>query len=129
MFNRAISKPKMLFFKKLGFFKKKKYLSRILLSNPQKKATVVKVRITTPRKPNSARRKSIKSNYRFGKVVLSYIPGGQHTLKQYSQVLLRGQGARDLPGIYTTAVRGVFDLKPVLNKTKRRSVYGVKKRC
>ena len=128
MFNKTLSSPKILFLKKLGFFKKNFYLSRVLLSNPQKKATVGKVRITTPRKPNSARRKTLKSSYRFGKIVLSYVPGGQHTLKQYSQVFIKGQGARDLPGIYTNSIRGKLDLKPVLGKTKRRSVYGVKKK-
>lgn len=129
MFNKRLSKPRVFFLKKLGFLKKNFFLSRVLFSNPQKKATVNKVRITTPRKPNSARRKTIKSIYRFNKVVLSYIPGGNHTLKQYSQVLVRGQGARDLPGIYTTAVRGKLDLKPVVGKTKRRSIYGTKKQC
>jgi small subunit ribosomal protein S12 len=128
MFNSKLSKPRIFFLKKIGFFKKNFYLSRILASNPQKKATVNKVRITTPRKPNSARRKSIKSFYRFNKVVLSYVPGGQHSLKQYSQVFVRGQGARDLPGIYSTAIRGGLDLKGVISKTKRRSIYGVKKK-
>ena len=127
MFNKKLSKPRVLYLKKLGFYWKNHYLSRILYSNPQKKATVNKVRITTPRKPNSARRKTIKSFFRFNKVVLSYIPGGQHSLKQYSQVLVRGQGARDLPGIYSTAIRGKMDLKPAIGKTKRRSIYGVKK--
>lgn len=129
MSNKKLSKPRIYYLRKLGFFHKNFFLSRILFSNPQKKSTVSKVRITTPRKPNSARRKTIKSFYRFDKVALSYIPGGQHTLKQYSQVLLRGQGARDLPGIYSTAIRGKFDLKPIMGKTKRRSVYGVKKKC
>jgi small subunit ribosomal protein S12 len=130
MFNKKLSKPKLIVFRKLGFFKRNLYLARVLFSNPQKKATVSKVRITTPRKPNSARRKTVKSFYKFNKVALSYVPGGQHNLKQYSQVLLRGQGARDLPGIYTTTIRGKLDLKPVIEKTKRRSVYGVKrKKC
>lgn len=128
MSKKVFSKPLVFFLKKLGFYKKNFYLSRILFSNPQKKAIVSKIRVTTPRKPNSARRKTIKSLFKFSKVVLSYIPGGQHSLKQYSLVLLRGQGARDLPGIYTTSVRGKFDLKPVTSKTKRRSVYGVKKK-
>jgi ribosomal protein S12 len=67
MFNKKLSKPKVLFLKKIGFFRKNLYLSRILYSNPQKKATVNKVRITTPRKPNSARRKTIKSFFRFNR--------------------------------------------------------------
>lgn len=36
-----------------------------------------------------------------------------------------GVGARDLPGIHHTATRGVYDFNACLNKTKRRSIYGI----
>lgn len=108
-------------------FKRSLKLARILYRNPQKKVIVKKIRITTPRKPNSARRKTIKGIYKFGKIVLAYIPLGAHQLKQYSQILIHGNGARDLPGIYVNAIRGKFDLKPIY-KQRRRSLFGVKKK-
>ncbi len=94
---------------------------------PQKRIIVKRIRITTPRKPNSARRKTVKGFYKFGRVVQAYVPGGKHNLKQYSQALVHGNGARDLPGIYVNTIRGKLDLKGVTGKKKRRSLFGVRK--
>lgn len=126
---RTYSKPKILFVRKKlkKKFNKPIRLARILLKNPVKLVIVKNARITTPRKPNSARRKTLKSYYKFRKWVLSYVPGGKHTLKQFSQTYVRGQGARDLPGIYTTAIRNTKDLEPVIHKKRRRSIYGLRK--
>lgn len=134
MFKRFILRPPKLFFlqkKKKPFplirFRKSLKLARILYRKPQKRIIIKKIRITTPRKPNSARRKTVKGIYKFGKIVQAYIPGGTHTLKQYSQALVHGNGARDLPGIYVNAIRGKYDLKALTSKKKRRSLYGVKR--
>lgn len=99
----------------------------MLRVNPQKKAIVRRVRILTPRKPNSARRQVVKLVLGRKRYTVAYVPGKGHTLKRHSRVLIRGGGARDLPGVYCACIRGKFDLKGVLYKTKRRSIYGVKK--
>lgn len=110
-------------------FKYQKYL-RALGGNPQRLNVVVKIRIVTPRKPNSARRQAVKT-FIFAtkdfmkKFLTAYIPGAGHNLRKHSNVLVRGGGARDLPGVRYTCIRGVLDLAGVLSKTKRRSVYGV----
>ena len=134
MFKRfKLVPPKIYFLQKkkkpkfLIIFKKSLKLARILYLCPNKKIIIKRIRITTPRKPNSARRKTVKGFYKFGKVVQAYIPGGVHQLKQYSQILIHGNGARDLPGIYVNGIRGKFDLKGVLHKKRRRSLYGVPK--
>lgn len=101
---------------------------RMLLSSPQKKGVVQRVRIQTPRKPNSARRQVVKLNLTTGRSTVSYIPGSGHTLKKYSTVLIRAGGARDLPGVYSVCIRGVKDLKGLLHKKRRRSIYGVSKK-
>ena len=100
----------------------------MLRQNPHRKAIVKAVRIQTPRKPNSARRQVVKLILGRKRYTVAYIPGKGHTLKKHSRVLIRGGGARDLPGVYSACVRGVFDLKGVMHKTKRRSIYGVKKK-
>lgn len=129
----SIRPPKLFFLQKkkkptpIKKFKRSLKLARILYRMPQKRVIIKKIRITTPRKPNSARRKTIKGIYKFGKIVLAYIPQGQHQLKQYSQILIHGNGARDLPGIYVNAIRGKLDLKPVYRQ-KRRSLFGVRKK-
>lgn len=111
------------------FFSKKNYCGgRMLLKNPQKKGTVQRVRIQTPRKPNSARRQVVKLLLTTTRYTVSYIPGSGHSLKKYSTVLIRAGGARDLPGIYSVCIRGVKDLQGLMYKTRRRSIYGVSKR-
>jgi small subunit ribosomal protein S12 len=94
--------------------------------SPQRKATVMRLRICTPRKPNSARRPVVKAMLSTKKKALAHIPGSGHTLKRHSKVLLEGVGARDLPVVNYTCIRGVYDFEPLYRKKKRRSIYGVK---
>lgn len=77
---------------------------------PQKKATVIKVRIAKPKKPNSAQRKVAKVRLSNKRKVIAYIPGQGHTLKAYSGVLVSGGRANDLPGVRFSLIRGKFDL-------------------
>lgn len=83
---------------------------RALNGCPQKKATVVKVRIAKPKKPNSAQRKIAKVKLSTKRHILAYIPGQGHTLKSYSGVLISGGRANDLPGVRFSIMRGKFDL-------------------
>ena len=98
-----------------------------LLESPQARGTVRRARIVTPRKPNSARRPVAKVMLVNGNRVTAHIPGVGHNLRSHSQVLIRGGGARDLPGVRYTCVRGVYDLNGVSGKKRRRSIYGVEK--
>lgn len=93
---------------------------------PQLKALVVERRQVTPRKPNSALRKCVKVMLTNCKYLIPYIPGGEHNLRKFGETLVRGGGARDLPGVRYSCVRGVLGLFSVMHKTKRRSIYGVK---
>ena len=97
-------------FKKVLFFRKPKNTSRRLRDNSQKKAQVLKLTINTPRKPNSARRKTVKVKYTNKLRPVLYVPGGKHPLKKFLSTLSRGRGPRDTPGIYLSAIRGTFDL-------------------
>lgn len=100
----------------------------MLLRNPQKRGTVQQVRIQTPRKPNSARRQVVKLLLTTKRYTVSYIPGSGHTLKKHSTVYIRAGGARDLPGVYSSCIRGIKDLKGLMHKKRRRSIYGVSKK-
>jgi len=101
--------------------------SAALLGHPQAAGSVYRLRIVTPKKPNSARRPVIKSYLNNGKHVVAHIPGQGHNLRRHSKILIRGGGARDLPGVRHTCVRGTMDLLGSKNKTMRRSIYGVKR--
>ena len=106
--------------------KKPKYIKNLTLNNnPQKKGIVLKTRIVTPKKPNSAKRPVAKITLVNKKDIVSHIPGIGHNLRKHSNTLIRGGGARDLPGVNYTCIRGVYDLNSVLNKFRRRSIYGV----
>jgi len=96
-----------------------------LHSCPQRKGLVVRARIVTPRKPNSARRPVAKVRLSNRKRITAHIPGVGHTIKRYNKIYVKGGGARDLPGVRYSCVRGVLDCYGVKGKTKRRSVYGV----
>lgn len=111
---------------KSGRLKKKKHkLTPRLTKCPQKKGTVKRCRINTPRKPNSARRPVAKVMLVSKIRLTAHIPGSGNNLRPYSQVLVRGGGARDLPGVNYSCIRNVYDLEPVHGKTRRRSIYGV----
>ena len=112
--------------KALRHLKKKKVKKLLLEKCPQKKATCLKVFITSPKKPNSASRKVAKvvllSNR---KITHCHIPGIKHSLQRYSTVLIRGGRVKDLPGVKYRLIRGKFDLKRVFDRFKARSKYGI----
>ena len=107
---------------------KKKQHSRTpaLKKCPQVKGAVKKARIVTPRKPNSARRPVAKVFLNNNKRVTAHIPGIGHNIRSHSSVLIRGGGARDLPGVRYSCIRGVYDFAGLIDKKRRRSIYGAK---
>jgi small subunit ribosomal protein S12 len=122
--------------------KKTKRDSRISLlsGNPQKKVTVVKMRIVTPRKPNSAKRKIVRvrvrqknsknlkySNKKKEKIISAYIMGENQSLSEYAVILIRGGRTKDLPGLHYKVVSGMLDSKIPTERKKKRSRYCIKK--
>jgi len=107
---------------------KKRKISAALNKCPQKKAVCTKVYVTSPKKPNSAKRKVAKLKLTNGIQTIGYIPGEGHNLQEHSVVLIRGGAVKDLPGIKYHLVRGKYDLTPVLNRNQRRSKYGTKRK-
>jgi small subunit ribosomal protein S12 len=116
-----------LILKKIRKRKKKKFKKLILSKSPQKKATCIKVFVTSPKKPNSASRKIVKVVLSNKKKTFCHIPGIKHSLQRYSTVLFRGGRVRDLPSIKYRLVRNKFDLKQVYDRKKARSKYGIPK--
>jgi small subunit ribosomal protein S12 len=98
-----------------------------LMKCPQKKGTVIKVRIVKPKKPNSAQRKVAKLKLSNRRKIIAYIPGQGHTLKAYSGVLVSGGRANDLPGVRFSIMRGKFDLswRENFERMSKRSKYGI----
>lgn len=104
----------------------KKWRRPKLNQSPQRRGVVLRLRICTPRKPNSARRPVVKVRLSTKKKALAHIPGSGHNLRRHSKVLIAGVGARDLPVVNYSCLRGVYDFSPLFTKRRRRSIYGVK---
>jgi len=96
-------------------------------SSPQKRGVCTAVRTATPKKPNSALRKTARVRLSNGMEVTSYIPGEGHNLQEHSVVLIRGGRVKDLPGTRYHIVRGKLDTAGVVNRKQARSKYGAKK--
>jgi small subunit ribosomal protein S12 len=100
---------------------------RSLDKSPQKKGICTRVFTVNPKKPNSANRKVARVKLSNSFFVTCSIPGEGHGLQKFSTVLVRGAFVRDLPGVKYKIVRGSFDLGPVKNRKRSRSVYGTPK--
>lgn len=106
---------------------KVKSKSTALKGNPQVRGVCTRVFTTTPKKPNSALRKVARVKLSTGIEVTAYIPGEGHNLQEHSVVLIRGGGAKDLPGVKYHIVRGALDSAGVENRKQSRSRYGAKR--
>ena len=97
---------------------------------PHRKGIVYRIAVTSPRKPNSARRTIAKVRLCYNnKKVFAKIPGiGEHKLQAHSLVFLRGHGPKDTPGVNYHLVRGLcdFTLPELFGRRRSRSKYGLK---
>jgi len=107
--------------------KNKKKKARLLEGSPQRKGICTKVYVTTPKKPNSAKRKVAKVRFSNDKHTIAYIMGEGHNLQEHSAVLIRGGGVKDLPGVSYKMIRGKYDLIGIKGRSQSRSKYGTKK--
>lgn len=94
---------------------------------PQKRGVCTVVKVTTPKKPNSALRKIARVRLTSGMEVTAYIPGIGHNLQEHSVVLIRGGRVKDLPGVRYHIIRGTLDTAGVANRLQSRSKYGAKR--
>jgi small subunit ribosomal protein S12 len=97
---------------------------------PQKRGIVQKFRIVSPKKPNSAKRKVARVMLSTKLVVSTKIRGQGHNLHPYSNVLVSGGRANDLPGVRYSMIRGARDFfgpTETFERAKGRSKYGIKR--
>lgn len=95
--------------------------------NPQKRGVCTRVSTMTPKKPNSALRKTARVRLTNRMEVTAYIPGEGHNLQEHSVVLIRGGRVKDLPGVRYHIIRGTLDTAGVQNRRQGRSKYGAKR--
>lgn len=94
---------------------------------PQRRGVCVRVYVTTPKKPNSAKRKVARVKLTSGYEVIAYIPGEKHNLQEHSIILIKGGRVKDLPGVRYRIVRGALDTQGVEGRKRSRSMYGAEK--
>lgn len=94
---------------------------------PQVKGRILKFFTTSPKKPNSARRKTAKIALTNRKIVFGKLIGEGYLPQKYSLVLIRGKGYKDTPQVNYTMIRGALECLPIFNKKRRRSLFGAPK--
>ena len=101
----------------------------LLRNKPFMKGVCVVVRITSPKKPNSAERKIVRVKSSTGKMLTASIPGQGHNLQKYSVVLVRGGRANDVPACRYKVMRGKYDfgITESFQRKKSRSKWGLKR--
>src|SRR5689334_6938736 len=121
--------------RQLSIYARKKKVRRCVVAAlkgaPQRKGVVINIGFTTPKKPNSAKRKFVKVRViASNKVIFAHPPGiGATGLIQYSIVMLEGGNPPDVPGINYTLIRGVYDffLAKKIKRKKKSSKFWLKK--
>jgi small subunit ribosomal protein S12 len=119
--NQIIRKPR----KKKSVSSQSK--SPALKGQPLAKGICLRIYTKKPKKPNSALRKVAKVRLSNGSIVDAHIPGEGHNLQEHAIVLIRGRGAKDLPGVKYRCVRGHYDLGGIPQRRQGRSKYGTPK--
>jgi len=108
--------------------KKRRCVVAALKGAPQRRAVVMKMGTTTPKKPNSAKRKFVKVGVlHTKKVVFAHPPGtGQTFIQEFSTVMIEGGSPPDVPGINYTLIRGIYDfcIPEKFGRKRRRSKFG-----
>lgn len=95
---------------------KKQYRGSPLGQCPQMRGIVLKTLIKKPKKPNSANRKCVYVRLSNGKEATAYVPGIGHNLQEHSNVLVRWQRVKDVPGLKLRVIRGVYDCALVVKR-------------
>lgn len=101
--------------------------SNRMKAKPQRKAVVVRIYSTNPKKPNSAHRKVSKVKLTNSKNMLCAIKNIKHNLKKFSKVWVQGVGFKDTPLVRSRLIIGKESFCVETPIYERRSIYGVKK--
>lgn len=83
--------------------------TRLLFNCPQRKGTISKLRLVSPKKPNSAKRRVAKIRMNTGYNLIAKVKGQGTTLQPYSVVLVCGGRANDVPGVRYNLIKGAYD--------------------
>jgi ribosomal protein S12 len=108
--------------------KRRRPIAAALLGAPNRRGVIVYVGQTTPKKPNSGKRKYFKVRViASNKIVFAHQPGEFcKFLQKYHIVRIEGGNPPDVPGINYTIIRGQYDF--FIGETfrkKGRSKYGL----
>lgn len=109
--SRKNARQKKLNYSGTPFLKKKPFI----------KGVCVAVKITSPKKPNSAERKIARVKIKNGRILTATIPGQGHNLQKFSVVLVKGGRANDVPACRYKLVRGKYDFSTTESFLRKKS--------
>jgi len=102
-----------------------------LAGAPHRRGIIVKIGVTTPKKPNSAKRKFVKVGILYTKkIIFAHPPGiGETFINEHSTVMVEGGNPPDVPGINYSLIRGLYDFSvpEKYGRKRRRSKFGMYK--
>ena len=111
--------------------KRRRCIVAALDGAPHRRGVIVKIGTTTPKKPNSAKRKYVKVGIlRTKKIIFAHPPGvGQTFINEFSTVMVEGGNPPDVPGINYSLIRGLYDFSvpEKYGRKRRRSKFGMYK--
>lgn len=110
-------------------FKIKKCKTPHLQHCPQRSAFCDKLKVRSPKKPNSAKRKvaHLLTLQEHNPNVIAYLPGENNCLIVHAKVLYRGGRTKDLPGLRYKVIPGKYGAPYIEGRKTSRSKYGERK--
>lgn len=99
--------------------------TRQFLGCPHARGRLIKLFTASPKKPNSAKRRTAKIILANKKSIFAKLIGEGYLPQKYALVLVRGKGFKDTPQVNYTIIRGALECLPVFYKKRRRSHFGV----
>ena len=99
--------------------------SKSLKKAPQLRGRIIRFYTTTPRKPNSAKRKVAKIILSNKKNIVAKLVGAGNAPQKFATVLVRGGGYKDTPAVNYSMIRGALECLPLFYKNRKRSIFGV----
>jgi len=105
--------------------------TKFLRGNPQKKAVVSRLGFSSPKKPNSGKRRYARARVtgRSMRLIAVKLRGpGSNGVAKFTAMIVQGHHARDMPAVRSRNVSGRAGVPPHFGRRRAHSKHGLRKR-